>query len=79
MTKVKLSILRLLALFLITCIFVACSKGDNEQILEAKTQKGTGLVDPVEFGKLHNKYLLQVLNTSNYTNKSNLSSTKKKL
>jgi hypothetical protein len=64
MTKIKLSILGLLALFLSATIFVACSKGDDEHPLEAKTQKGTGLVDPIEFGKLHNKYLIEAINIS---------------
>lgn len=64
MTKIKLSILGLLISFLSASIFVACSKGDNEQIIEAETQKGTGLVDPIEFGKLHNKYLIEAINIS---------------
>ncbi|MEP6929545.1 MAG: hypothetical protein ABI850_06020 [Flavobacterium sp.] len=69
MTKIKLSILGLLALFLSATIFVACSRGNDENTLEATTQKGTGLVDPVEFGKLHNKYLIEAINISNNNRK----------
>jgi hypothetical protein len=61
MTKIKLSLLGLFVLFLSITIFISCSKGENEQISNSKKQHGTGLVDPVEFGKLHNIYLLKTL------------------
>ncbi len=43
---------------------ISCNKVDDEQITKVNTQKGTGLVDPIEFGKLHNKYLIEAINIS---------------
>ena len=57
----KIALIGFVLLFVGALGFVSCEK---ENISTNKT-KGTGLVDPVEFGKLHNEYLLKAIeNTS---------------
>jgi hypothetical protein len=66
--------LLLLATFIMSnFIFLSC--GDNNSTI-LKNTKGTGLVDPVEFGELHNKYLFKALNSSSKIDFSKKSSVK---
>mgnify|MGYP001436908209 CR=1 FL=1 len=66
MKKTNLSILSLLLLLFVAII--SCSKDNDNSINDTK---GTGLIDPVEFGKLHNEFLLEAIKASK--SKSSLS------
>jgi hypothetical protein len=60
----KKIILSLIVLITIGTFFVACTSDEDNQ-------KGTGNINPIEVGKLHNQYLSQAMHTLNKS--SNLS------